>query len=85
MLYALLPPYEKKGYATEASKCIIGYAFEKLGYTYLIASCDVPNRASVQVMKRLGMQLLKEEVQDGKPLVFYQINKQQSQFSRQYL
>lgn len=75
LLYALLPPYVKKGYATEASRCIIRYAFEKLGYTYLTASCDVPNTASVQVMKRLGMELVKEEEIEGKPLVHYQMNK----------
>ncbi len=75
LLYALLPPYQKKGYATEASRSIIDYAFRKLGYTYLHASCDKPTTASVAVMKRLGMYWLKEDVIDGKPLVFYQLNK----------
>lgn len=75
LLYALLPSFTKKGYATEASRCIIRYAFEKLGYTCLTASCDIPNTASVQVMERLGMERLKEEVIEGKPLVFYRISK----------
>jgi [ribosomal protein S5]-alanine N-acetyltransferase len=73
LLYALLLPYQKKGYATEASHRIIRYAFEKLGYTYLLASCDVPNVPSVRVMERLGMQWLKEECVEGKSLVFYQL------------
>lgn len=75
LLYALLPQYQKNGYATEASRCIIRYAFENLEYDYLLASCDTPNVSSVRVMERLGMQKLKEEYAEGKPLVFYQLSK----------
>lgn len=73
LLYALLPEKTGQGYATEASQAVMRYAFDQLRFSYLTASCDVPNKASIAVMQRLGMQYCKEEVVDEKPLVFYQI------------
>ncbi|CAA9259209.1 MAG: hypothetical protein AVDCRST_MAG56-2438 [uncultured Cytophagales bacterium] len=76
LLYALLPPYQGQGFATEASRRIVQYAFDALGYAYLEASCDVPNVASVRVMERLGMGRLKEERTDGKALVWYRLERE---------
>ncbi len=71
LLYGLHPDYWGEGYAVEASRKIMEYAFQNLGFTYIIASCDKPNIASMKVAEKLGMQKEKEEVIDGKVTVFY--------------
>ncbi len=73
LLYALHPEHWGRGFATEAGRQLLGYAFQRLGYSYMDASCDVPNTDSIRVMERLGMHRHKEEIIDGKPLVFYRI------------
>jgi ribosomal-protein-alanine N-acetyltransferase len=75
LLYALLPQYTKFGYAKEASRKIIEYAFNQLGFTYLDASCDTPNIPSHKVALSLGMKKFKEEIVENKPLTIYRINR----------
>lgn len=75
LLYALLPAFKKQGYASEASKEIIRYAFEELHFNYLSASCDTPNGESHKVAERAGMKKSKEQIMEGKPITFYQIDK----------
>lgn len=71
--YALLPQFTGYGFATEAAKRIIDYSFQELDFKYLTASCDRLNSASQKVLVRLGMGKWKEEIIDGRPLIFYQI------------
>lgn len=61
LLYALLPAYWGRGYATEASRVVIDYGFREAGLTEIVAAADVPNRASFGVMERLGMTYWKDE------------------------
>lgn len=75
LLYALLPEFTQKGLASEASKAVIDYGFSNLGFEYLIASCDVPNSDSHKVTERIGMKKFKEETINGKPIVFFKIEK----------
>lgn len=49
--------YRNKGFTTEAGKALIGYAFDVLSAKKVIAHCDIRNRASEKVMKKLGMTL----------------------------
>ena len=77
LLYAILEEYTKKGYATEASLAIIEYAFHQLGFEYLIAATDEPHRASQRVAERLGMVLVEKRIENGKPTLFYRIDKAQ--------
>jgi RimJ/RimL family protein N-acetyltransferase len=75
LLYALLPQYAGKGFATEASRAVLGFTYSKLKMTYVDASTNNPNVASQKVAHRLGMQLLKKETIDGKRLVFFRHQK----------
>ncbi|MEO0340259.1 MAG: GNAT family N-acetyltransferase, partial [Bacteroidota bacterium] len=75
LLYALLPQYAGKGYASEAAKRMVTYAFEELQYDYVSASLDQPNTKSVGVCEKIGMQLVGEKIVDGKPTLFYKIFK----------
>ncbi|MEM9670962.1 MAG: GNAT family N-acetyltransferase [Cyclobacteriaceae bacterium] len=75
LLYGLLPTATGQGYATEASRAIVHYAFQELGFSYLIASCDVPHTASRKVAERLGMQFVEERTEQDKPTAFYRLEK----------
>ena len=73
LIYALWKDYTGKGYAKEASERIIEYSFDQLKYSYLIASCDLPNLASQKVALSLGMKLMKKDEKDGLPTLYYKI------------
>ncbi|MBC3785646.1 GNAT family N-acetyltransferase [Spirosoma utsteinense] len=55
LIYGLLPAWWGQGLATEAARIMLDYGFETVGFTEIIAATDVPNRASVRVMERLGL------------------------------
>jgi len=76
LLYALLPNFTGCGYAIEASLKVIDYAFSKLGFSYLDASCDTPNSSSHQTALAIGMDKIREDTIDGKPTTFYRIYRQ---------
>lgn len=44
------------GFATEAAIAVRDYAFRECGVTKLLADCDARNKASANVMKKIGMQ-----------------------------
>lgn len=47
--------YQKQGYATEASKAVLDYAFDELHARRIIGKCNPKNKASYQLMERIGM------------------------------
>ena len=53
--WAIHPDHQGNGYATEASRAMLGLAFDGLGLHRVVARCDGRNTASVAVMERLGM------------------------------
>jgi ribosomal-protein-alanine N-acetyltransferase len=71
LLYSLAPPCWGRGLASEASRALIADAFERLGFTRVLARTDVPNLASIEVMKRLGMKYQGESEEGGLPTVSY--------------
>lgn len=75
LIYAILESYTKKGYATEAGGIIIDYAFDRLGFDYLIAATDEPHLESQKVAQRLGMSFAEKRIENEKPTLFYRINK----------
>ena len=52
--YMITEEYRGKGYATEAVKAIIEYAFQQAGQEYLLALIDFDNSASRRVVEKLG-------------------------------
>jgi [ribosomal protein S5]-alanine N-acetyltransferase len=75
LIYALLPHATHKGYATEASVKVLEYCFNKLDYSYLVASCDRPNLSSQRLAERIGMKKIEERVVDDKPILFFQVER----------
>jgi RimJ/RimL family protein N-acetyltransferase len=47
------------------------FAFDSLGFTYLIAATDPPNRSSMAVARRLGMTLWQEKEHEGRKTIFF--------------
>ena len=53
--YVFNATYQHKGYATESSRALLRYSFEKLKIHRIIAMCNPENSASWRLMERLGM------------------------------
>lgn len=53
--YTLYPAYEGRGYATEAARAIIGWAFAQPGVRAVRATIPVGHTPSLRVAERLGM------------------------------
>lgn len=53
--YILHPRHHGRGYATEAARALLAFAFDGAGLHRVYARCDVRNAASYAVMERLGM------------------------------
>jgi ribosomal-protein-alanine N-acetyltransferase len=55
LFWALLPEHWGKGYATEAARAMVSYAFDELELGRIVATTENDNVRSIAVMKRLGM------------------------------
>ena len=56
--FAVLPEYWNQGFATEALRAVIGFAFQHLGAQGVFGECDGDNRASARVMEKAGLRRL---------------------------
>lgn len=54
-----------RGYAPEAARAVIGFAFGELGFDRVVSCIHSENRASVRVAEKLGMTLERETVVPG--------------------
>lgn len=54
LLYEIADPYQYQGYATEAARAMIQWAFECCDPEYLVAYVEVSNVASQNVIQKLG-------------------------------
>jgi ribosomal-protein-alanine N-acetyltransferase len=55
LFYAIDPEYQRQGYATEAARAMLEYAFNQLHVKRVIAMTDYANEASQNVMRKLAM------------------------------
>jgi RimJ/RimL family protein N-acetyltransferase len=55
LFWALDAAYRGQGFATEAARALINYAFESLSLKRIVAMTQYDNSASAAVMQRLGM------------------------------
>lgn len=53
--FTLAPGRRGKGYATEAVRAVIAYAFERLGARTVLGIADARNEASIALLERVGM------------------------------
>jgi ribosomal-protein-alanine N-acetyltransferase len=73
LIYSLHPAHWGRGYATEASRAILRYAFDALGLARVPGRTDAPNHGSARVLERLGMRFEGETIVNGRPTVGYSI------------
>lgn len=57
--YAFGRAYWKKGYATEAGRAMIDYAFERMGVGRIVEGVMKENVSSINLMRRLGFRIEK--------------------------
>jgi RimJ/RimL family protein N-acetyltransferase len=57
LFWMIDPDHQRKGYATEAARAMIDYAFAHLSLKRVIAATELNNVASQVVMRKLGMRL----------------------------
>jgi RimJ/RimL family protein N-acetyltransferase len=55
LYWALHPAHRGQGYATEAARALIDFAFRRLNLQRIVATTEYENLASQAVMRRLGM------------------------------
>ena len=64
LFYAISPPHQQQGYASEAAQALIDYAFQHLDLKRVIATTDFDNNASMGVMRKLGMRVEKNPLKE---------------------
>jgi len=74
--WVLRPEARGKGYATEASRALLDWAFEELDVPYVTAMIRPGNAASVAVAERLGMTPLREDELLGDAVVVYSLGRE---------
>lgn len=69
--FRLLRKFWNQGFATEASRGVIEYAFTTLGLTTLVARVELNNKKSISVLKKLGFtNVSKIEFNNTKGILF---------------
>ncbi len=51
------PDHQGRGYATEAARALLGFAFGGMGFHRVIGRLEARNAASARVLEKLGMRL----------------------------
>ena len=54
--------YQGHGYATEAAKAVLDFAFDTLGVKKAVAHCDYRNEPSYRVMRNIGLSLERNDL-----------------------
>jgi len=73
--YHIIPEYWSKGYATEAAKKFLDYAFERDLCNSLISIIDIRNVASQNVAKKNGMRKTRKIKYNNLDVYIYRIEK----------
>ncbi len=56
--YHIVPSYRQQGYASEATKAMVDWAFCQPGVQKVTAGCAPDNIGSKRVVEKIGMQLI---------------------------
>lgn len=72
LVYGIRPEFCGHGFATEAAKAVLDYAFETLALSSVKADVDEPNAVSVRILEKLEMTQIRRGLVDGRPLLYYE-------------
>src|SRR5262245_46204532 len=73
--WMLAPEYQKKGYATEAARMLLQYAFDVLDQPHVISLIHPDNAPSRRVAERLGEQVEGQTTVLTMPVLIYGIDR----------
>lgn len=59
LFYAISPAHQRNGYASEAAGALVDYAFQHLQLKHVVAATSHDNLASIGVMRKLGMRIMR--------------------------
>jgi RimJ/RimL family protein N-acetyltransferase len=62
-----------RGYATEAARAWLGYAFGELGLGTVMLLVTPTNTASIRVAEKIGMHQAEDRLHDGRRYLVYQV------------
>lgn len=54
--YGIVPSHQRQGYASEAAKAMVNWAFTQSGVQRVTAECLTENISSIRVLEKIGMQ-----------------------------
>ncbi|NVJ67503.1 MAG: GNAT family N-acetyltransferase [Gammaproteobacteria bacterium] len=69
--YAFLPEYWRKGYAQEAAKACVDVAVHPYAMQTIYGICSPNNQASIRLLKKIGLQFIKEFEENGEVIALY--------------
>lgn len=76
LIFGLAPAAWGLGLAVEASRALLRYAFEELGFPEVRASTDAANQASLRVLEKLGMRCERRATVQGLDTVFFSLRRE---------
>ena len=71
--YTIAPAFQGRGYATEAVRALVAYAFETLGAERVRAFAAAENVPSVRVAENVGLRLIERYDRHGGKVVRYEL------------
>lgn len=69
--YSVVPAYRRRGYAFEAVRALLDWAFAQQDVKRIIAECGIDNAASIRILENLGLRRMET---DGS-LLRWELNK----------
>lgn len=69
LFYSIVPERRGRGFATQAARALLDYAFQRAGVPFVNGGCCRDNRASYRVMEKAGMARAGED-ETGGPLFY---------------
>jgi RimJ/RimL family protein N-acetyltransferase len=73
--YRFFQQYWGNGYATEAARYTLDHAFNILHLSTITGRAHIENHASQNVLEKIGMRFIKEEMEGDCPLKIYSISR----------
>ncbi|MGH8244884.1 MAG: GNAT family N-acetyltransferase [Gammaproteobacteria bacterium] len=64
LFYTVAPAHQRQGYAAEAARAMVDYAFQHLGLQRIVATTTYGNAASIGVMRSIGMRIERNRYPD---------------------
>lgn len=83
--YQFLPCWWGKGYASETVSVIIHFALNELNFSAVLAETQTTNRASCQLLERLGMQIERTLFRFGAEQALYSIKNSNNNLMKECL